>query len=63
LNRGRWPRSSKINPDLVTGVGELLRPGALQRVLQLHQRLGGKEGQAPSGAGSETRELRMGAVE
>jgi hypothetical protein len=28
-------------------MGELLRGWALQRVLQLHQRLGGEEGQAP----------------
>src|SRR5215831_17090069 len=45
------------------GVGELLRGGALKRVLQLHQRLGREEGQAPSGAGSETKGLRLGAVE
>ena len=46
-----------------TGVGELLRGWALQRVLQLHQRLGGEEGQAPSGACSETKGLRLGAME
>src|SRR5215471_1223918 len=45
------------------GVGELLRGGALKRVLQRHQRLGREEGQAPSGAGSETKGLRLGAVE
>ena len=33
-----------------TRMGELLRGWALQRVLQLRQRLGGEEGQAPSGA-------------
>ena len=44
-----------------TGMGELLRGWALQRVLQLHQRLGG--GQAPSGACSETEGLRLGTVE
>ena len=46
-----------------TGMGELLRGWALQRVLQLHQRLGGEEGQAPSGARSETEGLRLGTVE
>src|SRR5262249_59835895 len=35
-------------------LGELLCGRALQRVLQLHQRLGGKEGPAPHAAGSET---------
>src|SRR3954470_11896324 len=46
-----------------TGVGELLRGGALQRVLQLHQRLGGEEGQAPTGARSEAKGLRLGTME
>ena len=46
-----------------TGVGELLRGGALQRVLQLHQRLGGEEGQAPTGACSEAKGLRLGTME
>ena len=46
-----------------TRMGELLRGWALQRVLQLRQRLGGEEGQAPSGAGSETKGLRLEAVE
>src|SRR6516162_8925610 len=46
-----------------TGMGELLRGWALQRGLQLHQRLGGEEGQAPSGACSETEGLRLGTVE
>jgi hypothetical protein len=31
--------------------------GAFQRVLQLHQRLGGKEGSAPHAARSETKGL------
>ena len=44
-------------------LGELLRGRAFQRVLQLHQRLGGEEGPAPSGAGSETKGLRLEAVE
>src|ERR1700676_2982182 len=43
-------------------MGELLRGGAF-RVLQLHQRLGGEEGQAPSGACSETKGLRLGTME
>jgi hypothetical protein len=46
-----------------TGMGELFRGGAFQRVLQLHQRLGGEEGQAPSGACSETKGLRLGTME
>ena len=45
------------------GVGELLRGRALQQVLRLHQRVGGEEGQAPSGACSETTGLRLGAME
>ena len=36
-------------------LGELLCGGAFQRVLQLHQRLGGKEDSAPHAAGSETK--------
>ena len=44
-------------------LGELLCGRALQRVLQLHQRLGGKEGPAPYAAGSETQGLRLDAVE
>src|ERR1700676_5811493 len=44
-------------------MGELLRGGAFERVLQLHQRLGGEEGQAPSGACSETKGLRLGTME
>ena len=44
-------------------LGELLRGRAFQRVLQLYQRLGGKEGPAPYGAGSELKRLRLEAVE
>ena len=44
-------------------LGELLCGRALQRVLQLHQRLGGKEGPAPHAAGPETQGLRLDAVE
>ena len=44
-------------------LGELLRGWAFQRVLQLHQRLGRKEGPAPYGAGSEPKGLRLEAVE
>ena len=43
-----------------TRMGELLRGWALQRVLQLHQGLGGEEGQAPAGACSEAKGLRLG---
>jgi len=46
-----------------TRLDELLRRWALQRVLQLHQRLGGEEDQAPSGACSETTGLRLEAME
>src|SRR6516162_5660818 len=46
-----------------TGMGELLRGWTLQRVLQLHQRLGREEGQAPSGACPEAEGLRLGTVE
>ena len=49
-------------PD-TTRVGELLCGGAFQRVLQLHQRLGGKEGSAPHAARSETKGLRLDAME
>jgi RNA-directed DNA polymerase len=42
-----------INPTL-RGWLNLLCGRALQRVLQLHQRLGGKEGPAPHAANSET---------
>ena len=44
-------------------MGELLRGWALQRVLQLHQGLGGEEGQAPAGACSEAKGLRLGTME
>src|SRR6516162_418766 len=46
-----------------TRMGELLRGWALQRVLQLHQGLGGEEGQAPAGACSEAKGLRLGTME
>jgi len=49
-------------PD-TTWLGELLCGGAFQRVLQLHQRLGGKEGSAPHAACSETKGLRLDAME
>ncbi|MET4236575.1 hypothetical protein ACVWXN_010836 [Bradyrhizobium sp. i1.4.4] len=45
-----------INP-MLRGVGELLRGGAFQK------RLGGEEGQASSGACSETKGLRLGTME
>ena len=59
------PIERVISPDQsdATGMGELLRGGAFQLVLQLHQRLGGEEGQAPSGACSETKGLRLGTME
>ena len=44
-------------------LGELLCGRAFQRMLQLHQRLGGKEGPAPHAAVSETQGLRLDAVE
>jgi RNA-directed DNA polymerase len=37
--------------------------GLINPVLQLHQRLGGEEDQAPSGACSETKGLRLGTME
>src|SRR6185369_322954 len=46
-----------------TRLGELLRGRAFQRVLQLHQRLGGKEGPASHAACSETKRLRLDAME
>ena len=59
-----WNRltSGSYQPD-TTRLGELLRGGAFQRVLQLHQRLGGKEGSAPHAACSETKGLRLDAME
>jgi group II intron reverse transcriptase/maturase len=45
------------------GMGELLCGGAREQVLQHHQRLGGEEGQAPSGACPEAKGLRLGAME
>ena len=60
--RGRAPARDRTGdkPDQsdATRMGELLRGWALQRVLQLRQRLGGEEGQAPSGACSETKASR-----
>jgi RNA-directed DNA polymerase len=50
-----------INP--VLRGGELLCGGALQQVLQPHQRLGGKEGSAPYAARSETKGLRLDTME
>src|SRR5262249_41068425 len=44
-------------------LGELLRGRKLWRVLQLHPRLGGKEGPAPYDESSETQRLRLDAVE
>jgi hypothetical protein len=44
-------------------LGELLCGGALQQVLQPHQRLGGKEGSAPYAARSETKGLRLDTME
>jgi hypothetical protein len=42
---------------------KLLRGRALQRMLQLHQRLGRKEGPAPYAAGTQPQGLRLDAVE
>ena len=58
VDRGR----AVDQPD-TTRLGELLCGGAFQRVLQLHQRLGGKEGSAPHAARSETKGLRLDAME
>src|SRR5262245_14533496 len=41
----------------------MLRGRKLRRVLQLHSRLGGKEGPAPYDESSETQGLRLDAVE
>ena len=49
-------------PDL-TGVGELLRSGALEPVLFDGQRLGGKEGSAAPDACPEAPRLRLEEVE
>jgi hypothetical protein len=50
-----------LGPFASAGIdGWMLRfPSAVQ----LHQRLGGEEGQAPSGACSETKGLRLGTME
>src|SRR5208337_3326899 len=45
------------------GMGELLRGRTFQRVLQLRERLGGREDQAPYAARSESSGLRLEAVE
>src|SRR5215813_9479541 len=44
-------------------LGELLRGRKLRRVLQLHSRLGRKEGPAPYDESTETQGLRLDAVE
>jgi hypothetical protein len=44
-------------------LGKLLCGRTFQRVLQLHQRLGRKEGSAPHATSSETQGLRLAAVE
>src|SRR5262249_35197756 len=49
-------------PD-TTRLGQLLHGGTLQRVLSLRSNLGGKEGPAPHDEGSETKGLRLDAVE
>ena len=46
-----------------TRLGELLRGRTLQRVLQLDQKLGGKESSTPLDASPETERLRLEAVE
>jgi len=51
-----------INPVL-RGWVNYFAGWAFQCMLQLHQRLGGKEGPAPYVAGSETQGLRLDAVE
>jgi RNA-directed DNA polymerase len=53
----------KVDQPGAARLGELLCGRAFQRVLQLHQRLGGKEGSAPYAARSETKGLRMDAME
>ena len=52
-----------VDQPNTTRLGELLCGWAFQRVLQLHQRLGGKEGSAPHAARSETKGLRLDAME
>ena len=60
-NRNQWGRA--VDQPNTTRLGELLCGWAFQRVLQLHQRLGGKEGSAPHAARSETKGLRLDAME
>src|SRR6516164_1849006 len=52
-----------VDQSGATRLGELLCGGALQQVLQPHQRLGGKEGSAPYAARAETKELRLDTME
>jgi len=54
---------SAIDQPGAARLGELLRGRTFQRVLQLHQTLGRKEGPAPYRAGSETKGLWLEAVE
>jgi hypothetical protein len=56
-------RYEKPNQSGAARLGELFRSWPLQRVLQLHQRLGGEKGQAPSNAFPETTGLRLEAME
>jgi hypothetical protein len=66
---GASPTRQPLQPEAIGAVMEVTKwlnyfaVGAFERVLQLHQRLGGEEGQAPSGACSETRGLRLGTME
>ena len=53
----------RIDQSDSAGVGELLRSGPLQSVLQLRPTLGGDEDQAPDDARTETPGLRLGEVE
>ena len=53
---------SLINP-MLRGWVNYFAVGHSSECFSLHQRLGGEEGQAPSGACSETKGLRLGAVE
>ena len=53
-----WKHASRM-----TRLGELLRGGRFRRVLQLHQRLRREEGPVPYDAGSESKGLRLDAME